>query len=73
MDWKDILVRALKTGGQAAIAAFIATVGGLAPIADLDALKAAAVTVGMAVLSAFVSAVWNAIIRAWTKPSDGGE
>ena len=64
MDWKDIIVRALKTGGQAAIAALFANFAAFGSVTDWDSLKASALTIGMAVGSAFVSAVWNVILQA---------
>lgn len=66
MDYKDILIRALKTGGQAAITALIACVSNLGNITDGDTAKAALITAFIAVVSAFVSAAWNVIVQAVT-------
>lgn len=65
MNWKDILIRALKTGGQAAIATLIALLPtAFSGVSDFGTARAAVVTLLVAVLSAGVSAAWNIIMQA---------
>ena len=58
---KDILIRAVKTFVQAFFGAI--TIDGIAGVTDTEGLKRALVAMGIAGVSAGISAVWNLVIN----------
>lgn len=58
---KDILIRAGKTFVQAFVGAI--TIDSLAGVTDTDALKKVLIGMGIAGISAGVSAVWNMLVQ----------
>lgn len=65
IDWKDVLVRAIKTFAEAAIAFLGAELAGV-DIFHTD--KSVWCALGISAAAAGVSAVWNAMIEPAVKP-----
>lgn len=60
IDWRDLLIRALKTFIQAAVSYL--TLDGLFGISDKVEMKRWALTTGLSALAAGISAVWNLVL-----------
>lgn len=65
IDWKDVLVRALKTFAEAVIAFLGAELAG---VDIFHADKSVWCALGISAAAAGVSAVWNAMIEPAVKP-----
>lgn len=64
IDWKDVLVRAIKTFVETAVAAIVAGVGGVDVFATEEGFW---IGLALSAGAAGVSAVWNGVVEPMIK------
>ena len=63
MKYKDILIRAIKTFVQAFLGATFVFTQDFANVTDVETAKKVLISMGIAGLSAGISAVWNYLLK----------
>lgn len=69
IDAKDVAIRAGKTFVECAVGAAIPLLSTL-DLTNMEAMKAALLSIGIAAISAGVSAAWNVVIGALKKEAE---